>query len=104
MNPPNQSEVLYLFTIPHDNLGSNVYFKRSDAQDWTSMSDEYPVGMIVNMPKIFYKDSKIRVAGTSGVWEHKLKDTLYEPIIQPWVEQQKYKCILEELEREMEEE
>ncbi|MBL0294987.1 MAG: discoidin domain-containing protein [Saprospiraceae bacterium] len=91
----NQSEVLYLFTIPHDNLGSNVYFKRSDAQDWTSMSDEYPVGMIVNMPKIFYKDSKIRVAGTSGVWEHKLKDTLYEPIIQPWVEQQKYKCILD---------
>ncbi len=91
----DQSEVQYLFTITVGNLGSNVYFKKSGTTEWVSMANGYPVGTIVNIPKIFYRDSKIRVAGTSGVWEHGLKDTLYEPIIQPWVEQKKYKCILD---------
>ncbi|MBK8370418.1 MAG: hypothetical protein IPL20_03380 [Saprospiraceae bacterium] len=79
-------DIVYLFTNARNLLGSNVYYRKADDVSWLVMNTEYPAGMYVNIPKIFYRDSKIRVAGNAGVWEHPLIDAVYEPLIQPWVE------------------
>ncbi len=86
-------DIVYLFTNARNLLGSNVYYRKADDVSWLVMNTEYPAGMYVNIPKIFYRDSKIRVAGNAGVWEHPLMDTVYEPLIQPWVEKKHYECI-----------
>lgn len=89
----NDEDVIYLFTNARNMLGSKVYFRKTNDTAWQTMDIDYPAGMYVNIPKIFYRDSKIRVSGNAGVWEHPLVDTLYEPVIQPWVEKKIYDCV-----------
>ncbi len=85
-------DMVYLFTIAKNNLLSKVYFRTQSMTEWEEMSAEYPAGMVVNIPKIFYRDSKIRVSGNAGVWEHPLLSSDYAPIIRPVVEKSTYSC------------
>ena len=86
-------DIVYLFTIAKNNLSSKVYYRQSDMPGWTLLDNGYPAGMQVNIPKIFYRDSKIRVSGNAGVWEHPLLDNAYQPLVRPWVEKKVYPCI-----------
>ncbi len=91
----NGEDIVYLFTIAKNNLSSKVYYRTAKMDQWERMDSEYPAGMVVNIPKIFYRDSKIRVSGNAGVWEHPLLSSEYEPIVRPWVEKKTYPCILD---------
>lgn len=86
-------DIVYLFTIAKNNLSSKVYYRTHSMPEWELLDKGYPAGMQVNIPKIFFRDSKIRVSGNAGVWEHPLLDNEYEPVVRPWVENRVYTCI-----------
>jgi hypothetical protein len=88
----NGQDIVYLFTMAKNNLNSKVYYRTHNMPGWELLDKGYPAGMQVNIPRIFFRDSKIRVSGNAGVWEHPLLDNEYEPIVRPWVENKVYSC------------
>ena len=94
---PNEEDIVYLFTNARDGQSARVYFRDENMTDWEEFADNYPAGMYVNLALPFYRDSKLRVAGTGGVWESPMKETEYEPIINPWVEKPFYNCMTDTL-------
>ena len=61
--------------------------------DWETFSQGYPAGMDVNLALPFFRDGKLRVAGSAGVWESPLLETDFTPIINPWVEREHFSCM-----------
>jgi len=53
--------------------------------------------MKVNLALPFFRDSKLRVGGTGGVWESPLEESDFQPIINPWVEKKQYNCMTDTL-------
>lgn len=88
----DEEDIVYLFTNAKNNLNSKVYYRSQQMLTWQPMDTEYPSGMQVNSPKLFYRDSKIRVSGNAGVWEHPFLEMDYEPMVRPWVENKVYNC------------
>jgi len=74
-----------------------VYYRKEGMDDWEAFSDEYPAGMHVNLALPFFRDSRLRVAGTGSVWESPLQEPVFEPIITPWVERPHFNCMLDTL-------
>lgn len=93
-------DIVYLFTNARNNQSSNVYFRKTDSSEWLPIDMDYPAGMSVNIPKIFYRDSKIRVSGNAGIWEYPLIDTSYQPLVQPWVEKAIVECVTDTIQLE----
>lgn len=91
----NGEDIVYLFTNAKNTLKATVYYRTETMNKWELLENGYPAGMYVNIAKIFYRDSKLRVAGNAGVWEHPLIDQKFEPILQPWVEKEIYDCVLD---------
>jgi len=95
VQPDNIGEdVVYLFTNARDKE-AKVFFRNSDSADWELYSNGFPAGFQVNLAMPFFRDSKIRVAGNSGIWESPLVEPKFEPILNPWVEKQIYSCVLD---------
>jgi photosystem II stability/assembly factor-like uncharacterized protein len=94
---PNEEDLVYLFTNARNGQSAKVYYRDGNMSDWEEFSDNYPAGMYVNLALPFYRDSKLRVAGTGSVWESPMKETEYEPIINPWVEKAFYNCMTDTL-------
>ena len=93
----NGSELVYLFTVATNGQPAKVFVRGQQDNDWELYDDNYPAGMHVNLALPFYRDNKIRVGGTAGVWESPMKETNYEPVVNPWVERSFYNCMLDTL-------
>ncbi|MFV0593232.1 MAG: discoidin domain-containing protein [Draconibacterium sp.] len=90
---PKATDRLYLFTNSINGEVAKVYTREEDYPYWIEFDDGYPSGISVNTALPFYRDSKIRVAGNAGVWETKMVDTTFIPVISPWVEKAVYDCM-----------
>ena len=86
------SDLVYLFTTSQNGVPATVYFRKDGMTDWMEFDKDYPRGVRVNYSLPFFRDSKIRVAGTAGVWESSLQEPYFTPIINPWVEKAFYNC------------
>ena len=79
------NDIVYLFTSNQNDENAYCYVRRYNENDWSIFGTNYPVGMQVNLALPFFRDSKLRVAGTAGIWETTLDVTNYKPLLQPWV-------------------
>ncbi len=86
------SDLVYLFTTSKNGVPATVYFRKDGMTDWVEFDKNYPRGMGVNYNLPFFRDSKIRVGGSAGVWESSLQEPYFTPIINPWVEKAFYNC------------
>ena len=90
-------DLVYLFTNSKEGSVAKVFYRREGMPDWTEYDSGYPSGMKVNLALPFFRDSKIRVGGSAGVWEAPLADPDFIPIINPWVERPNFNCFLDTL-------
>lgn len=98
IQPVNDTEeIVYLFTTSREGEPAKVYYRSSSMNDWTEFCNNYPAGISVNMAFPFFRDGKLRVGGSAGVWESPLMEQTFTPIIKPWIEKQHYDCILDTL-------
>lgn len=93
----NGEDLVYLFTTARNGQDASVYMRGEDAANWELFDEGYPAGMGVNLALPFYRDSKLRVAGYGGVWESPMEETVFDPIINPWVEKSFYNCMTDTL-------
>jgi photosystem II stability/assembly factor-like uncharacterized protein len=90
-------DLVYLFTNSTNGNPAHVWFRTEEMSGWEDFGNNYPSGMHVNLALPFFRDSKLRVAGTGGVWESPLQEPVFEPIITPWVERPHFNCMLDTL-------
>ncbi|MCX6257150.1 MAG: discoidin domain-containing protein [Bacteroidia bacterium] len=90
-------DLVYLFTNASDGHTAKVYYRKEGMPDWTEFENSYPAGMNVNLALPFFRDGKLRVAGTCGVWESTMAEPDYLPIVNPWIEKAHYNCMLDTL-------
>ncbi len=88
----NGNDILYLFTTNNNEDNANCYIRRHNEDSWTIYGSGYPVGKKVNLALPFFRDSKLRVAGSAGVWETTLDEPNFKPFIQPWVNRPIINC------------
>lgn len=86
-----KKNALYMFTQKIYDAIPKIFYKTEEMADWINITDNFPIGFNINLALPFYKDSKIRVGGTGGVWETKFKEPTY-PIINPWTTTQDIVC------------
>ena len=90
-------DLVYLFTNSGNGIPASVYFRKSDMGDWALLVDDFPAGMGINIGLPFFRDSKLRVSGSAGIWECDLQVRDYTPIINPWVLAPTSNCMLDTL-------
>lgn len=91
------SELVYLFTTRKNGESSKVYYRTSEMSDWDLFINNYPQNFDVNTAIPFYRDAKIRVAGSGGVWETPFQEEDFEPVINPWVQRREFNCMSDTL-------
>ena len=89
------NDILYLFTDNSNGQPGQCYIRREGEDDWSVFGDLYPARMSPNHVLPFFRDSKIRIAGNGGIWENKLDEENFQPIIQPWVDRPFLDCMLD---------
>jgi photosystem II stability/assembly factor-like uncharacterized protein len=94
------NDLLYLFTSNRNGQAGQCYVRRNGEADWTPYGENYPAGMSPNHVLPFFRDSKIRVSGNSGVWENELDQPGFQPVIQPWAGRPFYDCMLDTIQLE----
>ena len=94
------NDLLYLFTSNRNGQAGRCYVRRHGETDWTVYGEQYPAGMSPNHVLPFFRDSKIRVSGNSGVWENELDQPNFQPLIQPWAGRPFYNCMLDTIQLE----
>ena len=73
-------------------VNAYCYIRRHNEDNWSIYGTNYPVGKQVNFALPFFRDGKLRVAGSAGVWETPLDVTQFKPFIQPWASQSVLNC------------
>lgn len=96
----NGDDLVYLFTNARNGQVAKVYYRKQGMSDWEAYDNNYPAGNYVNLALPFFRDSKLRVAGNSGVWESQMKETEFLPIINPWLEKPWVNCMTDTLQFE----
>ncbi len=91
------NDLVYLFTNATNGKTAKVFYRKAGFADWVSYNNNFPAGMTVNLALPFFRDGKLRVAGNGGVWESPMADTIYNPIVNPWIEKAHYDCIMDTL-------
>lgn len=89
----DSTDLVYLFTHNGNGTPAEVFYRKHEMNDWSEYFNGYPVGMQVNLALPFYRDSKIRVAGTASIWESPFQEPDFTPIINPWVGKKNYNCM-----------
>lgn len=87
------NDIVYLFTSNVNNQDAQCYIRRYGENEWSIYGNGFPVGTDPNLALAFYRDSKLRLAGTSGIWEIDLDQVNFSPIIQPWVNSPIIDCV-----------
>ncbi|WP_242202764.1 discoidin domain-containing protein [Aestuariivivens insulae] len=90
------NEIIYLFTTRRNGTGAKIYYRRSDMNSWSLFENNYPQNFDVNTAIPFYRDGKIRVAGSGGVWESPMQED-FKPIVNPWVQRKEFNCMTDTL-------
>jgi photosystem II stability/assembly factor-like uncharacterized protein len=91
------NDLVYLFTNATNGKSAKVFYRKTGMADWSSFSNNYPAGMVVNMSLPFFRDGKLRVGGNGGVWESPMADTSFTTIVNPWIEKAHYNCMFDTL-------
>lgn len=91
------NDIVYLFTNARNGQSGKVFIRKQGMNQWELYNNHYPAGFYVNLALPFYRDAKLRVAGTGGVWESPMADSNYKPIVNPWVKKQHYNCMYDTL-------
>jgi photosystem II stability/assembly factor-like uncharacterized protein len=61
----------------------SIYYRNNNMEDWEHFADGLPVEINSNIARIFYRDSKIRLASYGkGIWESPLYEMPSHPIAQ----------------------
>ncbi len=68
-----------------------VWYRNNEMSAWSNFSQGLPVHFRVTKIKLFYRDSKIRIAGNRGIWERHLYEKS-SPKAQPMVSSRKVNC------------
>ncbi|PZF71906.1 LamG-like jellyroll fold domain-containing protein [Taibaiella soli] len=72
--------------------GAKVYYRDNSMSDWIDFSSGLPQNFVAAQGGlIFYRDSKLRLAGNRGVWESALYST-GAPVAQPMSDKQIVSC------------
>lgn len=90
-------DLVYLFTTRGNGEPSQIYYRTGSMTDWDSFANNFPGNFDVNTAVPFYRDGKLRVAGSAGVWESPLQEQDFKPIVNPWVENISTNCMLDTL-------
>lgn len=93
----NGEDLVYLFTNEKNGKTAKVFYRKDGMDDWQLFNTNYPASMDVNMAIPFFRDSKMRVGGSGGVWESPLQEPNFTPLVNPWVERPEYNCMLDTL-------
>jgi len=94
IQPTNSEEdLVYLFTTSRNGEPAKVYYRKSSMSDWSLFENNFPGNFNVNTAIPFFRDGKLRMAGTGGVWESPLQEPHFKPLINPWVESIENKCM-----------
>ena len=88
-------DLVYAITTNITGKSATVYFKKDGEISWTEFGTGFPAGKRPNSAAAFFRDSKLRVSGNSGVWESTLAEPDFTPIITPWVDKSVYSCTLD---------
>lgn len=96
----NDDDIVYLFCNARNSNHAEVWVLEPNTQIWKAYHLDYPNGMHLNHVIPFYKENKIRAAGTMGVWEADLYNIDYTPIIRPWAEYATVSCITDTVQME----
>ena len=83
-------DLVYFITTINIPTTSKVYTRKDGDSSWSLYTTNYPAFFSVNHALPFFRDSKIRVAGSAGVWESPLAEPVFQPVVTPWVEKHTY--------------
>ena len=89
----NGQDIVYLFTNARNGKSAKVYKRTQDGEAWELFNNNYPAGFYVNLGIPFFRDSKLRVGGSGGVWESPMAVEDFLPIINPWVDAPVNNCM-----------
>jgi photosystem II stability/assembly factor-like uncharacterized protein len=97
-------ELVYLFSVANLQKDADsyvdeghAYYRKEGMTDWADFANGYPANAYVNRTIPFFRDSKLRMAGTAGVWESPLAEPDFTPIITPMVQLPELGCIFDTL-------
>ncbi|NPD44625.1 MULTISPECIES: discoidin domain-containing protein [unclassified Lentimicrobium] len=93
----NLQDIVYLFTNAENGQAARVFKRGEDEDTWTEFDTGYPSGMNVNYAMPFYRDAKLRVGGSGGVWESPMEQEEMAILVNPWIEKKFYNCMLDTL-------
>jgi photosystem II stability/assembly factor-like uncharacterized protein len=85
-------DLVYAITSSVRGNPGSVLVRKDGESTWRNFDNGYPVGMRPVSAAIFFRDSKLRVAGNGGVWESPLAEPVFTPILTPWVDKAVYSC------------
>lgn len=85
-------DLVYAISTGVLGTAANVYYRKDGDAAWTSYSSNFPISSMPKASAIFFRDSKLRVAGNCGVWETPLAEPEFTPILVPWVEKRIQEC------------
>ncbi len=91
------NDIVYLFTNARYGQKAKVFVRKPGENHWENYDNNYPAGFYVNLAMPFYRDAKLRVSGTGGVWETSMADTGFMPLINPWVNSPVNNCMMDTL-------
>lgn len=75
-----------------------IYSRKDGTIDWDLFNNNFPADFRPLFASPFYRDGKVRVAGTDGVWESPLvEEDFTPPYITPWVGKPSYNSCTEEI-------
>ncbi|SHJ33246.1 Por secretion system C-terminal sorting domain-containing protein [Arenibacter nanhaiticus] len=90
-------DLVYLVTKKGYGVPAKIFYRTASMNDWELFSKNFPDNFSVITAVPFYRDAKIRVAGSGGVWESYMQDQNFEPVLNPWVEKGYSNCMLDTL-------
>jgi photosystem II stability/assembly factor-like uncharacterized protein len=88
-------DLVYLFTNSKNGKPAKVFIRGENDNEWQDFSEGFPSGFSVNYPMAFYRDGKLRVGGSGGIWESPLEVQDGAVVINPWVEKAYYDCMFD---------
>ncbi len=77
---PGTDSDLYLGT----NLG--IYYRNNSMNDWIDFSSGLPAVSTAQKSRPFYRDNKLRISSTKGMWESELQERPSQPLAQIMVD------------------
>ncbi len=96
----NGDDLVYLFTNSKNGNPAKVYVRGENESEWQDFSTHFPSGFSVNYPMAFYRDGKLRVGGSGGVWESPMEVENGAVLVNPWAERPHFDCMLDTLQFE----